>query len=446
MSCPTATRWFIPDSDYYATTGDYALFNAAENIIRREINEGNNCPPPTLPDGSPVPVFFDELLGCRRGEPRCYEFATMGRMLWADVDDSKPEHKAEAQKLLSKTYDSLKENKKEFAALREEVLDLLLDASLPYPDSSGDEEAPPEKQRLMRRETIIDDLQYSFEDGRLNAGLLSALLANVKNPEKKEEVMGCVTAQHPPGDKRPVMVLVGMADSMQTSNSGEMKGWVVGYDFVKDLIICKPFFSDKEHHPLTSSWYTDVADDGVSFSCAPKAFVEEYLELGTDLQSKLDSGEIKEVSPTDCEEEIDLLSYLELPDITFAFRMLVRALTARFILTHWSGFVGSRPDLSKEDATTFFTKVRDTHRSIKKVLGKIQVPVVLKAENKDKKLCICAVEEMEWALEQQEDHFRRCAVTEKEQGHEKAAMNTAKFYEKILNMTKTFNEDPEKDI
>ena len=53
---------------------------------------------------------------------------------------------------------------------------------------------------------------------------------------------------------------------------------------------------------------------------------------------------------------------------------------------------------------------------------------------------------MECALEEQEAYFRCCALQAKEEGHPKAAENVARLYEKILDMVKGFNLDPEKEL
>ena len=108
--------------------------------------------------------------------------------------------------------------------------------------------------------------------------------------------------------------------------------------------------------------------------------------------------------------------------------------------------VASRSEHSKEYQAELRTKVKAATKKVEETLRRVQVPVVAKPEKADQKLCVQAVENMECALEEQEAYFRICAVLAKEKGHPKAAENVAMLYEKILDMVKGFNLDPEKEM
>lgn len=437
MPCETATKWLVPDAEWYALENDYAV-KGLTKVIRREIEEGNNDFPTILSDGSVIPIYFSQLMYGQGRWVGYYDFATTGRMLWADVDDSKPEHKKEVQET-SKTTVEIDRDNGPHAALWKEAMDILCKERVPY-FKEDEEETKKEDVHLTESQF------YRIERGELRPDLLNLMLTHFKEPEKKQQMIEIVTDQAHHTVKRPLMILAGLIDSVQTPTRGEKKGWTVGYDIIKDILICKPFSSQEGRHPLGGSWYVDVVGDGVSFSWSPKVFIEEFLKLGDILKAKLENGEIKEKLAGEQENEDGEGPDLELSDTVFAFRLAVHTVTAKFILKHWAGFVKSQPDTSAEEAAALFTKVKDTKIKIKQTLRRVQIPVVVKAETPDKKLCVCAVEDIEGELEEHEDYLRRAAVMAKEQGHEKVAENLAVLYEKMIGLVKAFNEDPEKDM
>ena len=440
MPSARATKWFVPDAEYYALENDYAVVKGLSNLIRREIDEGNNDSPPTLTDGTVIPIYFSQLIAGQGRWEGYYDFATTGRMLWADVDDSKPEHKHEVQEAFKATVEISPDNDPH-AAVWKEAMDILV-------EERGYKFFKEEDQEESKNHEagIIDSETYFMEQGELRPILLNIILAHFKEPEKKQQIIEVVTDQVNHTAKRPLMILVGLVDSVQTPVRGEKKGWTVGYDINQDILICKPFFSDKDHHPLAGSWYADVVEDGVSFSWSPKDFIQEFLKLDDTLKAKLENGEIKEKPATEPEDGVEQEPDLELSDTVFGFRLAVYTVTAKFVIKHWAGLVKSRPDVSEDEAADLLNELRDTKIKIKRTLRKIQIPVVAKAEKTDKKGCVCAVEEMEWELLENEDILRRAAIEAKEQGNEKIADNLAVLYEKLLELIKAFNEDPEKDV
>ena len=440
MPCATATKWLVPDAEWYALEYDYAVVKGLRSLIRREINEGNNDYPAALSDGSIFPIYFSQLIHGQSLWEGYYDFATTGRMLWADVDDSKPEHEKEVQEA-SKATVELDAEGGPHAALWKEAMDILRKERAPHHHKEEDDE-----EAKNQEVEFLESQSYWIQRGELRPALLNVILTHFKEPEKKQQMIEVVTDQARNAFKRPLMILVGLVDSVQTPARGEKKGWTVGYDIVKDLLICKPFSSSKGRHPLGGSWYADVVEDGVSFSMSPKVFLEEFLKLGYTLNAKLENGEIKEKTATEQEKKDGEEPDLETSDTVFAFRLAVHTVTAKFILKHWPGFVKSQPDTSAEEAAALLTKVKDTKIKIKKTLRKIQIPLVAKAETADKKLCVCAVEQMEGELEEEEDYLRRAAIVAKEQGHERVAENLAVLYEKVMGLIKAFNEDPEKDL
>ena len=311
MSCPTATRWFVPDQEFHATEEDYALVGQFGKLIRRQIDEGNNDELLQDPDGSPeTVVYFDQLL--MRSQMPCYDFAVSGRMLWADVDDSKPEHRMEVQALAKKKGDT---KKSDYASIWEKfwpLMDVALKAQIKKikskrggsktstPDNDEDEFTEEERDLYLYKR-----VREQCYGGYLEPVVFDALFTGSNTAEERQKIINMLTLQAPSGKSRPLMVLVSMIDSFQASNVGEKQGWAVVYDINRDLFTCKPFLSNEKRHPLTSTWYAEVKDDGVSFSWAPRVFLEQYLELSDILAVKLGNGEIREKQVTDEEKETD---------------------------------------------------------------------------------------------------------------------------------------------
>ena len=474
MTCPTAARWFVSEAEWSAVEDDHALIDENAKLIRREIDKGNNDHHPTLPDGSLVPVYFDELSqelhDHRHTAP--YNFATPGRMLWGDVDDSKPEQRKDIierykQKQLRAENEDFSIDSLPFSLITlEKAVSLLThrdrrNDSAVDEDSAddenaeyqNDEEKSPSSREGDQEERESDNdkacrlLEKLFSVAQrhiLKPRPLENLLRNGKDPIDKQQAVAVLTYQNPDCIERPLLILVGMIDSMQNPNDGEKNGWAIGYDVLKDVIICKPFFSDKNRHPLTSSWAAKH-DDGISFTMNPQAFIKHHIALADELRSKLESGEIKKSEIT-CESSSSNHSHeLEVPDITFIWQLAISAITARFVHNHWDGFVPSPPASNSEFGEDAFM---DAMHHINVALRKIRVPVVPKVatDKKEQMICVCAVEEMEWQLEEQEEYFRECAVEAKKKGHEKVAENTAMLYEKVMGMVRAFNEDPEREV
>ena len=368
MSCPTATRWFVPDQEFEAAEEDYALVGQFTKIIRRQIDEGNNDDLLQRPDGSPeTAVYFDDFL--MRNQIPCYDFAECGRMLWADVDDSKPEHRSEVQALVKEKSDKKYDYKSVWekfwpamdAALKAHIKKIKSKrggSKISTPDNEEDEFTQEGRDNYLFRR-----IREQCGRGYLEPVVFDALFTGLNTAEERQKMIKMLTLQPPSGKSRPLMVLVSMVDSLQASNVGEKQGWAVVYDLNRDLFTCKPFFSNEEHHPLTSPWYAKVKDDGVSFSWAPRVFIEQYLELSDILAVKLGNGEIREKQATDEEKEIDGEEPdLEISDKAFAFRLSLHTNTARFILKQWSGLVESRSEHSKEYQAELHTKIQSCNK------------------------------------------------------------------------------------
>ena len=439
MSCPTAARWFVDDKEYYAKESDYALVDCSRKFVSHEIHEGNNESRSNYEADS---ISFRDLLQLYP----CYDFADPGRLLWADVDDTKPEHKSEVWKVLAEAKDE--DHLEDYKLVWNELKPILAKNYGDYDESDKDNDSSSASLASDDARQILDEHIY---DGRIAKRLLSLILEHFKDGDKRQRLFELFTSRGGSTIKRPVMILVGMVDSMQNPNPGEKSGYAIGYDMLRDNIICKPFFSDKDHHPLASSWYADFPvkypNDKIHFVKSTKTFVEDFIKQSDELTLDLKNGKLKELPQIEVDGE--LIGDFDL-DISnkesYAYLLTTMTVTAEFIKHHWDGLVGSNPEATEADTPTLLDKFCSAITNIKKVLSRMVVPVVVSTEKQHKQVCLCAVEEIEWQLEEQEDYFRRAAITAKKQGQEKIAENAARLYEKIMGQLRAFNEDPEKDV
>lgn len=400
MSCPTAARWFVDNREYYANEADYALVGCPAKLIRREIDEGNKRPFATYPDGSLVPISFDIYFDKYRESPyRCYDFAGDGRMLWADVDDTKPEHKEEMKKVLGEHTLSKAEVDDRYKAVWQDLMPHLVKEPFRDSDSADDiTDAEKEQMEADKARRAKRAFYTSLENGELEGSILAHLLDEDKESEKRQLLIELITDQTQSSFKRPLVILLDMIDDMRNPNPGEKSGYVVGYDVTKDLLICKAFFSDKNHHPLAGSWYGDSTakcpDDRVLFTLSPKVFVEDFLKHSDALIHKLENKTFKEIQPTVSERDSGLTPYLDTSDDeTYPYVLLTRFIAADFVQGHGVDLVGYDPALADDADVDEIIRgpsiFRKAMKDVKDALNRMRIPLVAKTEQEDKRPCLC---------------------------------------------------------
>ena len=447
----------VPDDEYYTKTEDYALVGESARLIRGEIDQANNyvAEPPSRP------LYYGELLHLQRHQP-AYEFACPSdRMIYADVDDSNPSHKQDIKELRSKEkkLEDTGEHREAGMADAAAALCVYLEEAwkgrfpphtaenAPFleeawrrraPQADKDKRMPPDALQAMFREWKMGQAYEHFQEMAAQAQIPDSKVLDYifgAGHEHREQLMHLISDQELPPTKRPVMLLVDMFDSRQNSTPGVKTGWTIAYDILNQNIIIKPFYSDKDHHPLTSSWSHPVAEDGVSCVSTPLDFVRAYHLL---------VHSVPNTSMHDClESGADPLP----KDPSVASRMLVHSLAAKWILRHWAGLIGHWCK-TPEESTALFRSTRDACKQIRVYLGRIHYPLVAKTKpaEEDKKIMVGPFAELEWTLEEMEDCFREGAVAAQRIGEEKIAKNVAVLYEKIIGMVKAFNENPRGDF
>lgn len=396
----TADRWFGPEFDL--SIDDYALVGQSAISVREALLETDNAVHRiSLDPDATFMTEYDFLNRIPRPDSmaRCYDFGVHGRLVYADVDDQDPAHKEKINELAKMI--PIEEESEKTTEIKNELVNLYSDVG--YSQLSQDE----------RERWTLKDIDLLSRQGLLEERIFSHILA-AKSVEEKEEILNFMSGQTKNPAKRPVLSLVNMIDSKQTTDVGETEGWVTGYDFIKDLLVIKPFVSKEDNHPLGAKWHGDVAQDGVSFSGTPQDFAKAYVELG----KSVDAG-----------NSVD------------GFKMLVHTFAARWIDHFGTAFV----TVYGKEFYADLLAVKEATGKIKKAMEEIKFPVV----QKNTKRHGFEFEPFFWMLsmiELEESIIRDAAADASNRGDEKIARNAAKLYESIHKQIEAFIENPSTDL
>lgn len=390
----TATRWFVPDQEFHRTINDDAVVGQTATSVFADLSKTDNAPTRIIGAND---TFFTEYH--RLHSERCYDFAVQGQLVYADVDDENPEHKEKIDEWAKAI--PFEEETSRTKLIKKELLLWAVDKSVSnyHPDEYG--WYVNEEDRWTRKESwILKDLQMFLFKGFLEPSLISRILT-ATIAEEKEDILYMMSGQMQHPIKRPVLALIDLIDSKQTTEVGETKGWAIGFDFVKELLIIKPFLSKAGTHPLGAKWYGAVAQDGVSFCGTLEEFAKAYIELGESVGADANHN---------------------------GFKLLVHTLAAE-----WMDGLGS--DLY----TVHDIELRKAERNIWEAMMSIPFPAVQKTKKEDAKSIEPFVQLLS-TIERQEIALRDSAVEAEKQGDAETAQNAAKLYESIHGQIKAFIE------
>ena len=304
----TASRWFCSDRQFYASLWDYAVVKATSTHVhhaRTHADTGCNR------RGLRQRTFADMLLNIPKNP--CYSFAVEGQLVYADVNNDDPEHEKDVYKQNAEEV-PLEVESEDFRIARRNLVVHL--AEKWYEHKISDLEV-----------SVADRYMYAMAEDKLEAMLLygtidDAVIGYIMRAEteaEKKELLDIVSGQTQRLAQRPVLVLIGLIDDMQSEAMGKTKGWAIGYDFLKDLLIIKPFLSAGKKHPLGGSWYSSTQDDdGINYSGCPKKFADMYL-----LDARIQQNTAMVVQPSGLTEPLPT-----------AFRSFVHTVGAKWILRH----------------------------------------------------------------------------------------------------------------
>ena len=406
-----AKRWFVPDYEFYYTAEDYAVVSETASYIRVSISAYDSETQHQWAD-SPN-LYIRSWLQHLRVYPGCYGFTQQGRLVYADVNENDPKHKQEVYGKLAKEVNLGKESKKATAAKEKIVAFLKASGGSCYEDNSNGGSEDDVLGLDSEEAKLGSTLQHAIWNAELEPDMVDYII-QLKNKDDIQAILNVFSRQSRRKAPRPVMLLVGMIDSGQVNKSGQTEGWAVGYDFLKGLLIIKPFISKQGHHPLGEKWDDKVAGDGVSFVGTPAVFVENFIKLCAQPNEKT---------------EIDGL------------KLLVHIFVAEWIVQQWKGFATVEPNAWTDESRK---SVKAAKKNIETVISKRTV--VIKEKTGGRKRPLLAFEKLADKLVIEEDRFRGSALEAREKGNEKAAQNAAVLYELLTKNLKSFNENPENKL
>lgn len=394
MPCNTAKLWFVPDQE------DYALVNIPETVVRANINKYDN----EIRD-----LFAEDEYFCSyRGLYNEILSPSSCPLMYADVDSTKPKHK-QVLKERAIQEDSCQPNE-EFASLRDKfIAALVADHRLDrFTDPKGESRKEYRAHYTSRFDAyILNSNAVEFDTARLLFGLESA--------QDQRKLLEMVSGQHLKEIKRPVMLLICMINTEQTTTYGCTEGYAAAFDVPADHLIIRPFRSDKETHPLNGPWTSDVPNDGISISCASYDFIRGFTVMAANLENEHDN-----------------------------FKLMVHRHVMQYYLDIWK-FLFKPSFHIPEDPAKLRTRVEEADRKIWERLTSTKFPV------KEKEWLLppgglVAFRKLQQLLEDEEPELRKDAVKANSDGDDQVAENAAVVYEKIMELIRDFNADPSRDV
>ncbi|MCJ1468664.1 hypothetical protein MMC07_007293 [Pseudocyphellaria aurata] len=463
----TADRWFVPDEVYDASNNDYALVRQSTVVVRTAI---------LIADGGPyrTPDLDETFLTQLYHYRRCYDFAVEGRLVYADVDDEDPTHMETVYGEWAKEISIEQESKRTVVAKKK----LVKACFYPFPPPSeffqDDEENKPsdedytpsdevcmpsdevhtpwDEHKRNRRIARKDDLGYYDLKGTINDSVVSLLLTT-KSVQDKKEMLNIKSGQSRRPTKRPVIALIDMVDSRQATEKGESKGWVTGYDFIKELLVIKPFVSKGGNHPLGGKWHGNVANDGVSFSGTPSEFTKAYIEFGKAVEAGNKGDGFKMLVHTSAADWIDRfgrdLGSAYGAELHFALAEAMAKIEEAMNKIKFPAVKKTeREQRGKPIYRTVMADDTPFHRTLMEDCKLLRRTVMadgtsvhrtLMADGKPFHLTLLA-------MNLGEARIRAAALDAKEQGDEQTARNTAKLYGHIHTLLEAFEQNPSMDL
>ncbi|KAI4174708.1 MAG: hypothetical protein LQ343_002079 [Gyalolechia ehrenbergii] len=407
MAPSTADRWFISDYAYRAINSDYAVTGCTTQEIKQQTLAHDFQP--RYFSRFPSPRSFSRVHGLIRNHHHGYVFASMpyNTLIYADVDQSNPDHEKEIRAQVAAAHE-LEKATEQNEAVKATIIKKLLDSWNKAPVSQPDMPEPNVEQVEFTEEMVAKFLYAHL--GTLPPPVFDAI-AGLGDEERKEALM-LMSGQLliPVEAQRPVLVLVSIVDTAQSTTVGASQGYRTAYDPLSKELTTIPFTSDEQTHPLGDKWFADLPEDGISFRGTYQEFVTKFLEFMKDINEDRVQSSEKE-----------------------GFKFLVWAATMDWLVGQWYCFfnesnkVFNNGDLGWEEAYEEFLKLQRRFSEVKfpnkerKIQEKYEKDDVLDIEFLDFKDTV----------EKLEGYMRDAAVEVKGEGKEKKAREAARMWDRI---------------
>lgn len=402
MNSSAAYRWFAPEHENEALIQDYAVVGWHSEDVRKEqadTDSGRNGP------RLKTEATFDDVSFWLESHS-CYEFAHQGQLVYADVDEENPMHKEDVYGKMAKespVYDEA------------ESVEATEKQIFKYYVTKGSWEQYSEDD--YKNSTTYWDFFYRMKSGGPLEASITEYIFRAENKAAKEELLQIMSGQTTCQTKRPVLVLIGMIDDLQSIEIGVTKGWAMGYDFLKELLIIKPFISKPDHHPLGENWYIQYpSSDGISFCGSFQTFAQNYIA----------AAETHTKDP----ESTDLTA------ASTGFKILIHTFTARWLLQHWSDLPHS-PSIS---CPLSESPLREAISTLDPILDDISFPEPDQGKNWTSGSVFPAFQQLQRFLQNEEYAIQSEAQAAKMYGDEEMAMKAAKVWDGVMELVRGFNE------
>ncbi|KAI4210484.1 MAG: hypothetical protein LQ351_006635 [Letrouitia transgressa] len=400
MSCPTAERWFAPTAEFEALIEDYALVDESADWVQgffESYNNQNHFTEDAFARWESRPKTFGDVqfLSRRHCDLHIYN----NHLIYADVNEADPKHK-EALYDSTAREPALEVESEKARELRKKLVAEFSQAEVDRITKTK-RGSQLDKDALFKQEKKLIEKDLYLDLGILYPNWFSYIM-KAANIDGKKELLNIFSGQTKRKNPRPVMLLLGMVDKVQTEERGLTEGWNIAYDFIENTLIVKPFVSKPGHHPLGEKWGTDVASDGPSFCGTPLEFVNNFVKFSKDMEPK----KAEEISESD------------------AYTMLVHCHTAELIDHNSAGF---KTVLASDDksASDLVEEMNNASADLSMTMDNKKFE--LKKKTPVKQRGIDAFRELQGHLEASERELRDDAVDLKENGNDKLAQEYAQF-------------------
>ncbi|KAL9033696.1 MAG: hypothetical protein Q9214_007390, partial [Letrouitia sp. 1 TL-2023] len=334
-----------------------------------------------------------------------------GRLVYADVDEATdPEH---LKPIENASQEHFKEEAPGTAEVRKGLVAHLLEESKKHEDEEDDDYVEP----------LYPNHNHKIKGFKGELATVPCVeYVLLQDVETRKILLNILSGQAKSKSPRPVMLLLGMIDSFQSTQWGRTEGFASAYDFEKDEIVVKPFVSQEGHHPLGGRWdiVSSGANDGPCFRCSPVQFVERFFQLSKSLEENDDDSQ-------------DL-----------GFKLMTHYHISDFVITRWNT-LAKIPNVAAGEETFTEAKLEEFKTAQTKVAGAMK-KIKFREQPREKVIeqrSVSYFQKMRDMLEDHEIDIRFDALEAKGEGKEQLATNVAGFYEKLSGLLNSFIKNPE---
>ncbi|KAI4138135.1 MAG: hypothetical protein LQ341_004803, partial [Variospora aurantia] len=276
---PTSTeeRWFTAEHEWKAANFDYAVACWSTDYIRRDISLHDHSESHfDLESGASITFLDVHEEYCAGYGP--FFTLTDDILVFSDVDQSNPDHEKELRAKIASTK-PLGQPTEQSNAIKEKLVQHLRKIRPDSVRSSHRASLPLEVRESNLRKAIENPT------GAISRSVLD-FITHLDSREEKHEALMLASGQAylPASIQRPVILLVSVVDTAQTTTIGESAGYIAAYDILADKLIIKRYVSNDTRHFLADNWFADLppADD-IAFTGTPMDFVRKCLPFAQSL-------------------------------------------------------------------------------------------------------------------------------------------------------------------